>query len=72
MKTDIDLTMTYPHPVGRVWAALTSAEALAAWLPGGNTGASRLRRRVARVPGHLPPLAACPRQVTRQERSAPP
>jgi uncharacterized protein YndB with AHSA1/START domain len=32
MKTDIDLTMTYPHPVGRVWAALTSAEALAAWL----------------------------------------
>lgn len=32
MKTDIDVTRTYPHPIERVWAALTSSEALAAWL----------------------------------------
>lgn len=32
MKTDIDVTRTYPHPIEKVWAALTSAEALAAWL----------------------------------------
>jgi uncharacterized protein YndB with AHSA1/START domain len=32
MKADIDVTMVYPHPVERVWAALTSADALAAWL----------------------------------------
>jgi uncharacterized protein YndB with AHSA1/START domain len=32
MKADIDLTAEYPHPIERVWAALTSAEALAAWL----------------------------------------
>ena len=32
MKADIDVTRTYPHPIERVWAALTSAEALAAWL----------------------------------------
>jgi uncharacterized protein YndB with AHSA1/START domain len=32
MKADIDATVTYPHPVQRVWAALTSREALAAWL----------------------------------------
>jgi len=31
MKTDIDARVTYPHPVDRVWAALTSSEALAAW-----------------------------------------
>ena len=31
MKTDIDVAMTYPHPAERVWAALTSSEALAAW-----------------------------------------
>lgn len=31
MKTDIDLTAEYPRPVERVWAALTSREALAAW-----------------------------------------
>ena len=31
MKADIDVTATYPHPVDRVWAALTSSEALAAW-----------------------------------------
>jgi uncharacterized protein YndB with AHSA1/START domain len=31
MKADIDATVTYPHPVDRVWAALTSSEALAAW-----------------------------------------
>jgi uncharacterized protein YndB with AHSA1/START domain len=31
MKADIDATATYPHPVDRVWAALTSSEALAAW-----------------------------------------
>jgi uncharacterized protein YndB with AHSA1/START domain len=32
VKADIDFTVTYPHPVDRVWAALTSSEALAAWL----------------------------------------
>jgi len=32
VKADIDLTVTYPHPIDQVWAALTSAEALAAWL----------------------------------------
>jgi len=32
MKTDIDVTRSYPHPIEKVWAALTSAEALAAWL----------------------------------------
>lgn len=32
MKTDIDVTFTYPHPVERVWDALTSSQALAAWL----------------------------------------
>jgi uncharacterized protein YndB with AHSA1/START domain len=31
MKADIDATVTYPHPVDRVWAALTSSDALAAW-----------------------------------------
>ena len=31
MKADIDVTMTYPYPADRVWAALTSSEALAAW-----------------------------------------
>jgi uncharacterized protein YndB with AHSA1/START domain len=32
MKADIDATVVYPHPVEEVWAALTSSEALAAWL----------------------------------------
>ena len=32
MKADIDATVSYPHPVSRVWEALTSSEALAAWL----------------------------------------
>jgi uncharacterized protein YndB with AHSA1/START domain len=32
VKADIDATVTYSHPVERVWAALTSSEALAAWL----------------------------------------
>ncbi len=32
MKADIDLTVTYPHPIDQVWAALTSSEALSAWL----------------------------------------
>jgi uncharacterized protein YndB with AHSA1/START domain len=32
MKADIDATVSYPHPPGRVWDALTSSEALAAWL----------------------------------------
>jgi uncharacterized protein YndB with AHSA1/START domain len=31
MKADIDVTMTYPYPADRVWAALTSSEALSAW-----------------------------------------
>ena len=32
MKADIDATVVYPHPASRVWAALTSSDALAAWL----------------------------------------
>jgi uncharacterized protein YndB with AHSA1/START domain len=32
MKADIVVDKVYPHPVERVWAALTSPEALAAWL----------------------------------------
>jgi uncharacterized protein YndB with AHSA1/START domain len=32
MKADIDATVTYPHPPGRVWEALTSSDALAVWL----------------------------------------
>jgi uncharacterized protein YndB with AHSA1/START domain len=32
MKADIVVETTYDHPIERVWAALTSAEALAAWL----------------------------------------
>jgi uncharacterized protein YndB with AHSA1/START domain len=31
MKADIDLTVSYPHPPTRVWDALTSSDALAAW-----------------------------------------
>jgi uncharacterized protein YndB with AHSA1/START domain len=31
MKADIDITTTYPYPADRVWAALTSSEALSAW-----------------------------------------
>lgn len=31
MKADIEVTVTYPHPPDRVWAALTSGDALAAW-----------------------------------------
>ena len=29
MRTDIDLSASYPFPPERVWAALTSSEALA-------------------------------------------
>jgi uncharacterized protein YndB with AHSA1/START domain len=32
MKADFVVEKTYDHPIQRVWAALTSAEALAAWL----------------------------------------
>jgi uncharacterized protein YndB with AHSA1/START domain len=32
MRTDIDATVVYQHPRERVWAALTSSDALAAWL----------------------------------------
>ena len=32
MKADIDATVVYGHPIDRVWAALTSSAALAAWL----------------------------------------
>jgi uncharacterized protein YndB with AHSA1/START domain len=32
MKADIVVEASYRHPVPEVWAALTSAEALAAWL----------------------------------------
>src|SRR6185437_4413393 len=32
VRADIDATVEYPYPPERVWAALTSSEALAAWL----------------------------------------
>src|SRR5580692_3749913 len=32
VKADIDAAVVYRHPIERVWAALTSSEALAAWL----------------------------------------
>jgi uncharacterized protein YndB with AHSA1/START domain len=32
MRADIDVTVVYAHPRERVWTALTSSEALAAWL----------------------------------------
>jgi uncharacterized protein YndB with AHSA1/START domain len=32
MKADILLTVSYPYPPSRVWQALTSSDALAAWL----------------------------------------
>jgi uncharacterized protein YndB with AHSA1/START domain len=32
VKADIDLTVSYPHPPQRVWNALTSSQALTAWL----------------------------------------
>jgi hypothetical protein len=32
VKAEIDLTVRYPHPAGPVWAALTSSDALAAWM----------------------------------------
>lgn len=46
MKADIDVTVTYPQPVDRVWQALTSSDALAAWLmPNEGVGrAGRLER----------------------------
>jgi uncharacterized protein YndB with AHSA1/START domain len=43
MKADIDATVSYPHPVSRVWEALTSSEALAVWLMP-NEGAGRAGR----------------------------
>src|SRR5690349_15412164 len=32
VRADIDLSASYPFPPERVWAALTSSEALATWL----------------------------------------
>jgi len=32
MKRDIDIEIVYPHPPEKVWRALTSSEAMAAWL----------------------------------------
>jgi uncharacterized protein YndB with AHSA1/START domain len=32
VKADIDLSVVYPYPPGQVWEALTSSDALAAWL----------------------------------------
>jgi uncharacterized protein YndB with AHSA1/START domain len=32
VRADIDITVVYAHPREHVWAALTSSEALAAWL----------------------------------------
>lgn len=32
MKLDLNLERTFPHPVDRVWAAISSADAIAQWL----------------------------------------
>jgi uncharacterized protein YndB with AHSA1/START domain len=32
MKFEIDFERTYPHPIGKVWRAITSRDALGAWL----------------------------------------
>ena len=32
MKLDLNLERTFPHPVERVWAAISSADAIAQWL----------------------------------------
>jgi uncharacterized protein YndB with AHSA1/START domain len=32
MKADVSVDLVYSHPIGRVWHALTTSEALAAWL----------------------------------------
>jgi uncharacterized protein YndB with AHSA1/START domain len=32
VKFDLEFEETYPHPLDAVWASLTSAEALSAWL----------------------------------------
>jgi uncharacterized protein YndB with AHSA1/START domain len=32
VKADIDITQRYPYPIDKMWHALTSREALAAWL----------------------------------------
>jgi uncharacterized protein YndB with AHSA1/START domain len=32
VRADIDLAVSYPHPPDRVWEALTSSQAMAAWL----------------------------------------
>lgn len=42
MRTDFEVTEIYPHPVERVWAALTSAGALAAWLMPNDFGAAEV------------------------------
>ena len=32
MKLDLNLERTFPHPVERVWDAISSADAIAEWL----------------------------------------
>lgn len=32
MKLDLNLERTFPHPMERVWAAISSADAIAEWL----------------------------------------
>ncbi len=32
MKADITIDVVYPHPIDRVWTAITSSEGIAAWL----------------------------------------
>lgn len=32
MKADVSVDVVYPHPIERVWDALTTSEGLAAWL----------------------------------------
>src|SRR4051794_8392244 len=42
MRTDFEVTEVYPHPIERVWAALTSSDALAAWLMPNDLGAAEV------------------------------
>jgi Activator of Hsp90 ATPase homolog 1-like protein len=57
VQADIDITVTYRHPIDRVWAALTSSEALAAWL---------MPNDFQPVPGHRFTFHGLGAQITRR------
>jgi uncharacterized protein YndB with AHSA1/START domain len=47
MKLELFLEETYPHPIEKVWKALTDPAALAVWLLMGNDFEPRVGRRFA-------------------------